>query len=34
MWFKNEANLVTMMDLLRIMKEELEKQLTRFMGNM
>ena len=25
MWFKNETNLVTMIDLLKIMKEELEK---------
>ena len=25
MWFKNETNLVTMMDLVKFLKEELEK---------
>ena len=34
MWFKHETNLVTMIGLLKIIQEELEKQPTRFMGNM
>ena len=31
-WFKNETNLVTMIDLLRIMKEELEKAANNSKG--
>ena len=34
MSFKNETNLVTTMDLLKGMKEEFDKQPTRFVGNM
>ena len=32
MWFKNETNLITMIDLLRIMKEELEKAAYKIKG--